>query len=123
QPITVRLATKGYTLVAGERRLRASKLAGLSHIPAIITEMTDLEMMELAIIENLQREDLSPLEEAESYRDLMTASDMTQEGLSHRLGKSRSYIANTLRLLNMPSALMVMTNNIELTDADDCPLL
>ena len=123
QPITVRLATKGYTLVAGERRLRASKLAGLSHIPAIITEMTDLEMMELAIIENLQREDLSPLEEAESYRDLMTASDLTQDGLSHRLGKSRSYIANTLRLLNLPSKVKVMINNKELTGAHGRTLL
>src|SRR5699024_11598403 len=103
QPITVRKAVKGYTLVAGERRLRASKKAGLAAIPAIITDMSDKEMMELAIIENLQREDLSALEEAESYKQLMNTAGLTQDGLSQRLCKSRSYIANMLRLLNLPA--------------------
>lgn len=123
QPITVRKAVKGYTLVAGERRLRASKKAGLTTIPAIITDMSDKEMMELAIIENLQREDLSPLEEAESYKQLMAAAQLTQDDISKRLGKSRSYIANMLRLLNLPAAVKRAINNQELSSAHGRTLL
>lgn len=123
QPVTVRKSVKGYTLVAGERRLRASRRAGLEKIPAIITGMSDKEMMELAIIENLQREDLSALEEAESYRELMTKADLTQDELSQRLGKSRSYIANMLRLLNLPAAVKRAMNNQKLSSAHGRTLL
>ncbi len=123
QPVTVRKSVKGYTLVAGERRLRASRRAGLEKIPAIITGMSDKEMMELAIIENLQREDLSALEEAESYRELMTKAELTQDELSQRLGKSRSYIANMLRLLNLPAAVKRAMNEQKLSSAHGRTLL
>lgn len=123
QPVTVRKSVKGYTLVAGERRLRASKRAGLLKIPAIITEMSDREMMELAIIENLQREDLSALEEAESYKELMTKAKLTQDELSQRLGKSRSYIANMLRLLNLPLMVKRAMNEQKLSSAHGRTLL
>lgn len=123
QPVTVRKSVKGYTLVAGERRLRASKRAGLEKIPAIVTGMSDREMMELAIIENLQREDLSALEEAESYKELMTKAELTQDELSQRLGKSRSYIANMLRLLNLPAAVKCAMNEQKLSSAHGRTLL
>ncbi|MGO1923856.1 MAG: ParB/RepB/Spo0J family partition protein, partial [Jeotgalicoccus sp.] len=123
QPVTVRKSVKGYTLVAGERRLRASKKAGLEKIPAIVTGMSDREMMELAIIENLQREDLSALEEAESYKELMTKAELTQDELSQRLGKSRSYIANMLRLLNLPAAVKRAMNEQKLSSAHGRTLL
>lgn len=123
QPVTVRKAVKGYTLVAGERRLRASEKAGLTTIPAIITEMSDKEMMELAIIENLQREDLNPLEEAESYKQLMVTAQLTQDEISKRLGKSRSYIANMLRLLNLPAAVKRAIDNQKLSSAHGRTLL
>lgn len=123
QPITVRKSVKGYTLVAGERRFRASKRAGLLTIPAIVTEMSDREMMELAIIENLQREDLSALEEAESYKELMTKVKLTQDELSQRLGKSRSYIANMLRLLNLPPMVKRALNEQKLSSAHGRTLL
>lgn len=123
QPVTVRKSVKGYTLVAGERRLRASKRAGLEKIPAIVTGMSDREMMELAIIENLQREDLSALEEAESYKELMTKAELTQDELSQRLGKSRSYIANMLRLLNLPAAVKRAMNEQKLSSAHGRTLL
>lgn len=123
QPITVRKSVKGYTLIAGERRLRASQSAGLEKIPAIVTGMSDREMMELAIIENLQREDLSALEEAESYKELMTKAKLTQDELSQRLGKSRSYIANMLRLLNLPAAVKRRMNKQELSSAHGRTLL
>lgn len=123
QPVTVRKAVKGYTLVAGERRLRATELAELKTIPAIITDMTDREMMELAIIENLQREDLGPLEEAESYKQLMHSAKLTQDDLSKRLGKSRSYIANMLRLLTLPAKVKKLINNGKLTGAHGRTLL
>lgn len=123
QPVTVRKSVKGYTLVAGERRLRASKRAGLLKIPAIVTGMSDREMMELAIIENLQREDLSALEEAESYKELMTKAKLTQDELSQRLGKSRSYIANMLRLLNLPLMVKRAMNEQKLSSAHGRTLL
>lgn len=123
QPVTVRKAVKGYTLVAGERRLRASKKAGLTTIPAIITEMSDKDMMEIAIIENLQREDLSPLEEAESYKQLMTQAKLTQDEMSKRLGKSRPYIANMLRLLNLPASVKRAINEQKLSGAHGRTLL
>ena len=102
QPIVVTPSVKGYYIVAGERRYRASKLAKLSTIPAIVKPMDDRQMRELAIIENLQREDLNPLEEAESYQQLMETLSLTQQQVAERLGKSRPYIANMLRLLQLP---------------------
>lgn len=103
QPIVVRKTVKGYDIVVGERRFRASKLAGKTKIPAIVKELTDQQMMELAIIENLQREDLNPLEEAKSYQFLIDQLNLTQAETADRLGKSRPYVANMLRLLNLPA--------------------
>lgn len=102
QPIIVRKSIKGYDIVAGERRYRASKEANLKTIPAIVKDFTEDEMMEIALIENLQREDLNPLEEAKAYQKLMDHLGTTQEELSKRLGKSRPHIANHLRLLHLP---------------------
>ncbi|QLK86917.1 ParB/RepB/Spo0J family partition protein [Staphylococcus sp. 17KM0847] len=102
QPIVVTPSIQGYYIVAGERRYRASKQAGLQKIPAIVKPLSDQEMRELAIIENLQRENLNAVEEAESYQQLMDALDMTQQAVAQRLGKSRPYIANMLRLLKLP---------------------
>lgn len=98
QPLIVRPSDGEYELVAGERRLRAAKLAGLERVPVVIRSLTDREMMEIALIENLQRQDLNPLEEAEAYRRLMDEFNYTQEQLAERVGKSRSAVANTLRL-------------------------
>ncbi|MEJ7312101.1 ParB/RepB/Spo0J family partition protein, partial [Staphylococcus epidermidis] len=92
-----RQTVQGYYIVVGERRFRASQLAGLNEIPAIIKELSDSDMMELAIIENLQREDLNAIEEAESYQRLMNDLGLTQQKVAERLGKSRPYIANMLR--------------------------
>ena len=102
QPVTVRPRGDRFELVVGERRLRAAKLAGLADIPALVRDMTDLESAEIAIIENLQREDLNPLEEAAAFNHLLLELDYTQEKIAERLGKSRSHIANTLRLLALP---------------------
>lgn len=102
QPIIVRKTGTSYEIVVGERRFRASKLAGLEEIPAIVRNFTDEESMELAILENLQREDLTPIEEAEAYSKLMDNLKITQEQLAFRLGKSRSHIANHIRLLSLP---------------------
>ena len=102
QPIIVKKAVKGYYIIAGERRYRAFELLGRKEIPAIIKEMTDEEMMVFAVLENLQREDLSALEESESYKNLMDKMLLTQEELAKKLGKSRPYIANSLRLLKLP---------------------
>jgi len=103
QPIIVRKsAIKGYELVAGERRVRASRLAGLTTIPAIVRQLDERVMIEIAVLENLQREDLSPLEEAEAYDMLMNKLNLTQAEVAERMGKSRPYIANYLRLLTLP---------------------
>lgn len=101
QPIVVRPHSGNYQLVAGERRFRAAKLAGLSSIPAMIMELTDRQVAEIALVENLQREDLNPIEEAEAYRRLVEEFNLTQEALALRIGKSRSAIANSMRLLNL----------------------
>lgn len=103
QPIVVRPKGKQYEIVAGERRWRAARLAGLEKVPALVRDFSEAETMEIALIENLQREDLNPLEEAEAYRVLMETFQLTQEELALRLGKSRSQIANTLRLLQLGS--------------------
>ena len=105
QPIIVKKAVKGYYIIAGERRYRAFELLGKKQIPAIIKEMTDEEMMIFAVLENLQREDLSALEESESYKNLMDKMSLTQEELAKKLGKSRPYIANSLRLLKLPAEI------------------
>lgn len=101
-PILVKSSNKGmYTIIAGERRWRASKLAGLKEIPCIIKDYSKEEVMEIALIENLQREDLNPIEEAEGYKKLMEAFSLTQEQISEKVGKSRSAVANALRLNNL----------------------
>lgn len=105
QPIIVKKAVKGYYIIAGERRYRAFELLGRKEIPAIVKEMTDEEMMVFAVLENLQREDLSALEESESYKNLMDKMSLTQEELAKKLGKSRPYIANSLRLLKLPTEI------------------
>lgn len=102
QPIILRKVGTTYEIVVGERRFRAAKLAGLKEIPAVVRQLSDTESMELAILENLQREDLSPIEEAEAYQNLIDSLGLTQEQLAFRLGKSRPHIANHIRLLALP---------------------
>lgn len=109
QPIVVRPSpTGGYGIVAGERRWRAARMAGLAEIPVIIREITDAQAMEIALIENLQREDLDPVEEAMGYRQLMERCGYTQEAAASRLSKSRSAVANSLRLLNLPQIVLTL---------------
>lgn len=109
QPLTVRrLASGYYQIIAGERRWRAAKLAGLKEVPAVVIEADDRTVMELGLIENLQREDLNPVEEAKGYRVLMDEYNMTQEELSQRVGKSRSVIANATRLLSLPDPVLML---------------
>lgn len=102
QPLLVRRKGEGYEIIAGERRYQASKIAGLEELPVIVKEVDDQKMLELALIENLQRSDLNPIEEAKGYRQLIKASGMTQEALSKAVSKSRSSITNSLRLLDLP---------------------
>ena len=107
QPIAVRAAAGGaYKIIAGERRWRAARLAGLSEVPVVIKDVTDAEAMELALIENLQREDLDTVEEAMGYRQLMERCELTQEQTAQKIGKSRSAVANSLRLLNLPEDVL-----------------
>ncbi len=115
QPIIVRKTDEGYELISGERRLKAAKLIGLKEIPALIKEYTDQEAMEIALIENVQREDLNIMEEAGGYQELMKKLDLTQEELAKRIGKSRSYIANTLRLLRLPNGIQKQLIDGEIT--------
>ena len=105
QPIILRKKGKMFEIVVGERRFRASKAAGLREIPAVIRGFSDQQMMEIAILENLQREDLTPIEEAEAYQNLMENLSLTQEQLAFRLGKSRPHIANHIRLLSLPEVV------------------
>ena len=124
QPLVVRKLDDGsYSLVAGERRWRASRMAGLSEVPVIIKELSDKEAMEIALIENLQREDLNVIEEALGYQQLMEKYDMTQEELSKRVGKSRPVIANALRLLNLPNEVIKMVKNNEISSGHARALL
>lgn len=104
-PILVKKAIKGYELIAGERRLRASKLAGLKTIPAILMEFDDQQMMEIALLENIQREDLNAIEEAQGYEKLIKKLGYTQEELSKRIGKSREHVTNMIRLLKLPKSV------------------
>ena len=111
QPIVVRKKGKKYEIVVGERRFRASKIAGLDEIPAIVKELTEEQMMEIAILENLQREDLTPIEEAEAYQSLIEKLHFTQEDLAKRLGKSRPHITNHIRLLQLPEEVRKLVND------------
>lgn len=108
QPILVRKVGIKYQIIAGERRYQASKLAGLNEIPAVVRDIDDKEVFQLALIENLQRSDLSPMEEAKGYRQLIDSQGLTQEGLAKILSKSRSAIANTLRLMDLPTVVQEM---------------
>ncbi|ARJ50917.1 ParB/RepB/Spo0J family partition protein [Staphylococcus lutrae] len=123
QPIIVTQAVQGYYIVAGERRYRASLRAELPEIPAIVKSFSDGEMRELAIIENLQREDLNALEEAESYHQLMTHLKLTQKEVAERLGKSRPYIANMLRLLKLPVKIRTLIREEQLSGGHGRTLL
>ncbi|EWI56963.1 TPA: ParB/RepB/Spo0J family partition protein [Staphylococcus aureus] len=123
QPIVLRKTVQGYYIVVGERRFRASKIAGLKYVSAIIKDLTDEDMMELAVIENLQREDLNAIEEAVSYQRLMTDLKITQQEVAKRLSKSRPYIANMLRLLHLPKKIADMVKDGRLTSAHGRTLL
>lgn len=112
QPLVVRpLANGSYQLVAGERRWRAARIAGLTEVPVVIKELTDEEVIEIAMIENLQREDLNPLEEALGYRYMMDELNITQEQAAEKVGKSRPAVANALRLLKLPNEIQDMVKN------------
>ena len=115
QPIIVKKSIKGYEVIAGERRLRASKLAGMKTIPAIIRQLSDEKMAEIALLENLQRENLNALEEAKAYKSLLEQLAITQEELSKRVSKSRSHITNVLGLLRLPKSVQDMIADKQLT--------
>lgn len=116
QPILVSETEPGrYAIIAGERRWRAAKLAGLSEIPAIVLDFDEMTAAEISLIENIQRENLNPYEEAEAYRALISQFSLTQEELSTRIGKSRSAIANSLRLLDLPDSVVPFVKNGEIT--------
>ena len=115
QPIIVKKSIKGYNLVAGERRLRASKLAGKQTIPAIIRDFSDQQMIEIALLENLQRENLNVIEEALAYKSMIEKLNLTQDELSNKVSKSRSHITNILGLLRLPSEIQKMLVNNQLT--------
>jgi ParB family transcriptional regulator, chromosome partitioning protein len=115
QPLIVRKSIKGYEILAGERRFRAAKEAKLETVPVVVREFNEQQMMELALLENLQREDLTPIEEANAYQQLMTQLNLTQEQLAKRLGKSRPHIANHLRLLTLPKSIQQLISEGKLS--------
>ena len=115
QPIIVKKSIKGYEIIAGERRFRASKLAGKETIPAIVRAFTDEQMMEIALLENLQRENLNAVEEAIAYKSMIEKLNLTQEELSKKVGKSRSHITNILGLLRLPTEVQTMISKKEIT--------
>ena len=119
QPIIVKKSIKGYEIIAGERRVRASKLAGKTTIPAIIKDFSDDEMMQIALLENLQRENLTAIEEAKAYKSIIESLNITQEELAKKVGKSRSHITNILGLLKLPTSVqdMVLYNKISMGHA------
>ena len=124
QPLTVRRLSSGYyQIIAGERRWRAARLAGLSDVPVVIIEADDRKVMELGLIENLQREDLNPVEEASAYETIMKSYELTQEELAESVGKSRSHVANTLRLMDLPDEVKDMLSERKLTAGQARPLL
>lgn len=111
QPIIIKKSIKGYEIIAGERRVKASQMAGLEEIPAIVRDFTDEEMMEIALLENLQRENLNPIEESRAYKKLIETLNITQEELAKRLGKSRSYITNMIGLQTLPETIQNMISD------------
>ena len=115
QPIMVRKAAAGYEIVAGERRWRAARKAGLKKVPCIIRELTEEQNLLIAIIENMQREDLNPMEEAEAIKQMISSFGLTQEEISKSVGKSRPYITNSLRLLKLPAEIQELVTNGQLT--------
>ena len=119
QPIIVKKSIKGYEIIAGERRVKASRMAGLTTVPAIVREFDDTEMMEIALLENLQREDLNPFEEANAYIKIMEAKNLTHDELAKALGKSQSYITNTIGLLRLPEEIreLVVNGKLSMTHA------
>lgn len=119
QPIIVKKSIKGYEIIAGERRVKASKIAGLDKIPAIIRNLTDEEMMQIALLENLQRENLNIIEEANAYKNLLISLEITQEELAKKLGKSRSHITNVLGILELPKIVkdMIIESKISMGHA------
>jgi ParB family transcriptional regulator, chromosome partitioning protein len=123
QPVLVRPFGKGYQLIAGERRLSAAQRAGLFKIPAVIRDVPDERLLELALVENIQREPLNPIEEAQAYQNLMDATNHTQEKISERLGKDRSTIANSVRLLKLPSSIKLLVGEGKLTSGHARALL
>ncbi|NLC97045.1 MAG: ParB/RepB/Spo0J family partition protein [Erysipelotrichaceae bacterium] len=121
--LIVRKSFQGYEIIAGERRWRAAKIAKLATVPCVVYEFTDAQMMEISILENIQREDLNPIEEAMAYKNLMDKLDYTQEKLAKRVGKTREYCANILRLLNLPKSVQDLVINKKLTMSHVRPLL
>ena len=119
QPIIVKKSIKGYEIIAGERRFRASKLAGLETMPAIVKDFSDEEMMQIALLENLQREDLNPIEEAKAYKSIIESMNITQDELAKKVGKSRSHVTNILGLLKLPASVqdMVLYNKLSMGHA------
>ncbi|MBR5987729.1 MAG: ParB/RepB/Spo0J family partition protein, partial [Clostridia bacterium] len=115
QPIVLTKIGDGYRIVAGERRFRAAKIAELKTIPAVIKDLTEKEVREIALIENLQREDLNPMEESEALYNLLTENNLTQEALAHAIGKSRPAIANALRLLTLPVEVQMLVRDLSLS--------
>jgi len=123
QPIVVRRAERGYEIIAGERRWRAAQTAGLQEVPIVIREAEDADLAEISLVENLQREDLNPLEEAEAYQTLMDRFGLSQEDLSVRVGRDRSTIANTLRLLKLPAEVKKALSDRNLSEGHARALL
>ena len=119
QPLLVRKDTNGYELVAGERRLRAAKMAGLTKVPVMVRNLTDAQMLEMSIVENIQREDFNPIEEAEAYHRLITEFNLTQDQAAERVGKSRSAVANFLRLRQLPEEIKdsIVSNTVSMGHA------
>ena len=119
QPIIVKKSIKGYEIIAGERRFRASKLAGMQTIPAIIKDFSDEEMMQIALLENLQRENLTSIEEAKAYKSIIESMNITQDELAKKVGKSRSHVTNILGLLKLPASVqdMVLYNKLSMGHA------
>ena len=115
QPIIIKKSIKGYEIIAGERRVKASQMAGLTEIPAIVRNFSDEEMMEIALLENLQRENLNPMEESRAYKKLIEALNITQEELAKKLGKSRSYITNMIGLQTLPDTVQNLISENKLT--------
>ena len=119
QPIIVKKSIKGYEIIAGERRFRASKLAGMQTIPAIVKDFLDVEMMQIALLENLQRENLTSIEEAKAYKSIIESMNITQDELAKKVGKSRSHVTNILGLLKLPASVqdMVLYNKLSMGHA------